>query len=161
MNDAARIFTPPGDPCALDQVEGWPRAEAQLTAVKAALIAYAEAREAGPIPTLSLNERRRQAMRGLEHVSALDAERGAAFISIHHRVEFADGRLPTFPGNAHQNLDTALKDAFYWANSGHDVYWGMGGQARRASITTAGRIQKRSGRGGTPPPAGVSTWTPT
>ena len=48
------------------------------------------------------------------------------WFSIHHRVTFTDGRLPIFPGNAHQKIRTAIDDAAYWAQRGNDVYLAQG-----------------------------------
>jgi hypothetical protein len=124
MNVAPQVFTTADDPCALTAPE------APGASVEAALISYAEAREVGPILLLTPMERRRQALWGLQHVSALGPDRGASFISIHHKMTFTDGRAPVFPGNAHRNFNTALEDAFFWANKGHDVYWAMGAQAK-------------------------------
>jgi len=107
-----------------------PASEIRVAAIETALMAYAARLEAGSLPILNANEQHQQAMRGLQHVSALDPDRGARFVSIHRKVNFADARLPAFPGNAHASLDTAIEDAFYWANKGHDVYWAMGAQAR-------------------------------
>jgi hypothetical protein len=105
-------------------------------------------REAGPIPLLSPEERRRQASWGLRHVAALDdpagtcesggpstipgsqsGDQGARYISICLKVWSDRKNDYIFPGNAHVNLSTALEDAFYWANKRYDVYWAMGAQA--------------------------------
>ena len=48
------------------------------------------------------------------------------WFSIHHRVTYADGRLPIFPGNAHQKIRSAIEDASYWAQRGNDVYLAQG-----------------------------------
>ena len=48
------------------------------------------------------------------------------WFSIHHKVSFTDGRLPIFPGNAHQKIRTAIEDASYWAQRGNDVYLAQG-----------------------------------
>ena len=48
------------------------------------------------------------------------------WFSIHHRVWFQDGRQPIFPGNAHQSVYTAMRDANYWAQKGCCVYLAQG-----------------------------------
>ena len=48
------------------------------------------------------------------------------WFSIHRRITFTDGRLPIFPGNAHQSIRTALEDANWWAQRGHCVYLAQG-----------------------------------
>jgi hypothetical protein len=59
----------------------------------------------------------------LKRAAAVDR---AAWFNIHHRMVFADGRLPIFPGTAHQTINTALNDAMYWAQRGNDVYLARG-----------------------------------
>jgi hypothetical protein len=50
----------------------------------------------------------------------------ATWITIHHRT-FIEGRPdPIFPGNAHQTIHRAQKDALYWALKGHCVYLSQG-----------------------------------
>jgi hypothetical protein len=100
-----------------------------IAAIEAALMDYVAVREAGPMPWFA-NERRPQAMWGLQHVAALDPARGASVISIHHKVWNEQKKDFVFPGSAHDRIDTAVNDAFYWANKGYDVYWSMGGQAK-------------------------------
>jgi hypothetical protein len=127
MNDAPHAFTAARAGSKDDPSD----VSTGMARIEAALIAYAEAYEAGPIPILTLAERRQQALAGLEHVAALDPERGACFISIHHKTWSDKENDCIFPGSAHENFDTALRDAFYWANKkadGRDVYWAMGGQ---------------------------------
>jgi hypothetical protein len=126
MNDAPHAFTTSDDPCA--------RAGGGAE-IEAALIAYAEAYEAGPIPQLTVAERRQQGLAGLMHVAALDpggdpeAQYGARFISIHHKTLSEKEDDAIFPGAAHQDFKAAISEAFYWALKAHDVYWAMGGQA--------------------------------
>lgn len=48
------------------------------------------------------------------------------WFSIHRRVTYTDGRLPTFPGSAHKTVRAAIKDALYWAQKGHCVYLAQG-----------------------------------
>jgi hypothetical protein len=48
------------------------------------------------------------------------------WFTVHHRV-FIPGRAdPSFPGNAHKTLTTAMNDAKYWASRGHCVYLSQG-----------------------------------
>ena len=50
----------------------------------------------------------------------------STWITVHRRV-FLDGKPePIFPGNAHQTVHGAQKDAWYWALKGHCVYLSMG-----------------------------------
>ena len=95
----------------------------------AAGLDYAAAFAAGPIPRLTKDQQRRQALRGLRHISALDPERGASFMSIHHRIVFPDDHT-AIPGKAHTDFKTAVDDAMYWSGEGYDVYWGMGAQEK-------------------------------
>ena len=48
------------------------------------------------------------------------------WITIHHRVFLPGQKDPIFPGNAHKTVQTAQKDAEYWARKGHCVYISMG-----------------------------------
>ena len=52
-------------------------------------------------------------------------------------VSFTDGRLPIFPGNAHQKIRTAIEDASYWAQRGNDVYLAQG-MFRNAGVHRVG-----------------------
>ena len=71
--------------------------------LNAALLAYAKAFAAGPIPELSNDERRRQALWGLKHISAMDAERGAPLLSICHKITFTGGgTLPSAASVRHR-----------------------------------------------------------
>lgn len=51
-----------------------------------------------------------------------------SWFSIHRRLLFEDKRPPIFPGNAHQQISTAVEDALYWANRGQCVYLAQGMQ---------------------------------
>ncbi len=51
---------------------------------------------------------------------------GETWITIHHRVFMPGNPEPIFPGNAHKTVQTAQKDAEYWARKGHCVYISMG-----------------------------------
>ena len=44
--------------------------------------------------------------------------RKETWFNIHRRLTFQDGRLPIFPGNAHQNFLSAAEDADFWAQRG-------------------------------------------
>ena len=91
---------------------------------------YVAQQEAGPMPVPLLAERRQQAMVGLKHAMALDPERGAPFISIHRKWTPEGGGPASYPGNAHETLDSALSSVFYLADKTQsDVYWSMGAQA--------------------------------
>ena len=48
------------------------------------------------------------------------------WITIHHRVFLPGQKDPIFPGNAHKTVQTAQRDAEYWARKGHCVYISMG-----------------------------------
>ena len=62
----------------------------------------------------------------LQHLTRVVARDKDTWFSIHHKVIFTDGRVPSYPGNAHQTMRTALLDAMYWAHKGHDVYFANG-----------------------------------
>jgi hypothetical protein len=116
----------------------WPQPQpapepAQKTAptrLETALLEYAAAHAAGPIPRLADKEQRRQAHWGLRHISALDPERGVSFVSIHHRAWSEQKGQSIFPGSAHATIETAVSDAIYWSDRGHDAYWSMGAQGK-------------------------------
>jgi hypothetical protein len=100
-----------------------------LGACRDALLAYAALYDAGPIEGLTGAQQWEQAMKGLRHSTALDPDH-APFISIHKKMNFINGRLPTFHGYAYTNLDNAVGYALWLGSKGHDAYWSMGAQAK-------------------------------
>ena len=74
---------------------------------------------------------------GISFLRRAAVEDGITWFSVHHRVIYTDGRQPTFPGNAHQKIRTAIEDANYWANRGNCVYLAQGMQ-RNAGPQRAG-----------------------
>jgi hypothetical protein len=99
-------------PAALDAREG---DNAALLKFEAALL--------NSVDTGPMRASRQLALTCLQHAVPLDPTKGAAYISIHHKINFADGREPIYPGSAHTDYNTAIKTAFYWADKGHCVYW--------------------------------------
>jgi Domain of unknown function (DUF927) len=62
----------------------------------------------------------------LQHLTRVVARDKDTWFSIHRKVIFNDGRVPIYPGAAHQTMRTALLDAMYWAHKGLDVYFANG-----------------------------------
>ena len=62
----------------------------------------------------------------LQHLTRVVARDKDTWFSIHRKVIFNDGRIPIYPGAAHQTMRTALLDAMYWAHKGLDVYFANG-----------------------------------
>jgi hypothetical protein len=115
MNGAARKSLPP--------------ASEQIAAVEAALMDYAEKRDSGTVPILPLLQRRVEALRHIQHVGAWGA---GGFVSVHHKYLLPGAKRIVMPGSAHQSAESAVDDAFYWAEGrregGCDVYLSMGAQ---------------------------------
>jgi hypothetical protein len=128
MNVVSRIAPPPEEPRDDDASDPYaPEARAaRLAAAEALLMDYAAARDTDAIPLLSPVEQRRQALLGLRHISSLGG--AGRYLSICRKVTYDGSGKPTFPGNAHTNVDDAINDAFFCAQKGIDVYWGMGAQ---------------------------------
>jgi hypothetical protein len=63
---------------------------------------------------------------GLQYLKRVVAQDKDTWFNICHKVTYEDGRPPVFPGNAHQNIRSAISDVMYWARKGYDVYLAMG-----------------------------------
>ncbi len=62
----------------------------------------------------------------LQYLNRVAARDQGTWFSIHYKLELGNGRDPIYPGSAHQNMRTALREAMYWSHKGHDVYLAMG-----------------------------------
>jgi hypothetical protein len=116
MNDAARNITslPPA------------KQGGQIAAVEAALTDYAKKRDSGTVPILPLLQRREQALRYIRHVGAWA---DGCYISVHHKYLLPGEARSVLPGSAHQSAESAVDDAFYWADEhSSDAYLAMGAQ---------------------------------
>jgi Domain of unknown function (DUF927) len=75
---------------------------------------------------------------GIRYLKMAAVEDNDTWFSIHHKINFTDGRPPIYPGHAHKKFREALENASYWAQRGHCVYLAQG-MFRNAGPHTYGR----------------------